>query len=419
MKSRRAGGISTVLGVALLAFLIACSDSTDPITVPPPPAQVASVRLTPATVVLEEGRTRQLTAVGLDVNGNVLEGRAVQWSAEPASVATVSASGLVQAIGRGYAMVTATVEGRSASSAITVTEPEPLQQFDLVYERRPFNGGGDIRRVSIPTGVNVTLPLAVTVEGTFVRDVTPSPDGTRVAFTVAWYPQGWSTLDGDIYVANIDGTNFQRLTTAPDLDDQPAWSPDGSRIAFRSKRSGEWDIWVMGANGSGQTNLMDSWLPARATDQTPAWSADGSRIVFASDMDNLAYSKLWTMRPDGSDKRRLLPLTGATSEIDREPSWSPDGSRVAFRRVSSNALGSDIMVANVVTGVVNRIQMDGVQAMPAWSPDGVLIAFTSNHEGLLSHIYTMKPDGTGIVRHTTGADENTYPRWLRTALPAN
>jgi Tol biopolymer transport system component len=287
-----------------------------------------------------------------------------------------------------------------------------------VYERRAFNGTGEIRRLSLANGQSLTLPLAVTIEGTYVRDVTPSPDGTRVVFTVAWYREGWSMLDGDIYVANVDGSGLRRLTTAPELDDQAAWSPDGRRIVFRSHRTGDWDIWVMNADGSGQTNLMDNQLPARGTEQTPAWSPDGSRIVYASDIDSFSYSKLWTMRPDGTDKRRLFPQSAGTFEVDREPSWSPNGSTIAFRRIASNGAGSDIMIANVATGVVTRIAMDGVQTMPSWSPDGALIAFTSNHEGLLSHVYTMKPNGSNVVRYTTGEDENIYPRWLRTTMPA-
>jgi hypothetical protein len=379
---------------------------------------VASVRVTPTTVVLESPGARQLTAVALDAAGNVLEGRLVQWATDAPGVATVSATGMVQAVTRGYAVITATVEGQSASTAVTVTEPDPTQQFDLVYERRAFNGTGEIRRLSLANGQSLALPLAVTVEGTFIRDVTPSPDGTRVAFTIATYQDGWSMLDGDIYVANVDGSALRRLTTAPELDDQAAWSPDGRRIVFRSHRTGDWDIWVMNADGSGQTNLMDNQLPARGTEHTPAWSPDGSRIVYASDIDNFSYSKLWTMRPDGSDKRPLLPSSMPTFDIDREPSWSPNGSSVAFRRIASNGAGSDIMIANIATGAVTRIAMDGVQAMPAWSPDGTLLAFTSNHEGLLSHVYTMKPNGSSVVRYTTGADENTYPRWLRTAVPA-
>ena len=400
--------------IALLAALVACGDSSDVVTAP---RQVTSVGLTPTAVVLEPPQTRQLTAMPLDASGNVLAGRMVQWSSDAPSIATVSGTGLVQGVSHGYATITATVEGKSASVAVTVTEPEPAARFDLVYERRPFNGGGEIRRLSLGTGGSAPLPLVVTVEGAFVRDVAPSPDGVRVAFTVAWYPQGWSTLDGDIYVANIDGTNVRRLTTAPELDDQPAWSPDGRRIAFRSRRTGDWDIWAMNADGSGQTNLMENQLPARGTEHTPTWSPDGTRIAYASDVDNLAYSKLWTMRPDGSDKRRLLP-TAPTFDVDREPSWSPDGTRIAFRRVSAGGAGSDLVIATVATGAVTRVAMDGVQAFPAWSPDGSVIAFTSNHDGLLSHVYTMKPDGSGVVRYTTGEDENTYPRWLPILAPA-
>src|SRR5690242_18100663 len=74
---------------------------------------VARVGLTPTGVVIEAGRTRQLTAVAFDAAGNVIEGRAVQWSTDSPAVATVSPSGLVQAVSPGYATITATIEGRS------------------------------------------------------------------------------------------------------------------------------------------------------------------------------------------------------------------------------------------------------------------------------------------------------------------
>jgi Tol biopolymer transport system component len=300
------------------------------------------------------------------------------------------------------------------------TSPGPVTEYDLVYERRTIDGGTDVRRVSLSTGASTSIPLVVTVPGAFVRDVAPSPDGTRLAFTVAWYPVGSSLMDGDIYVANVDGSALRRLTTEDDLDEQPAWSPDGTRIAFRTRRSGNTDIWVMGADGTGQVNLMADLFPAASTELTPAWSPDGSRIAYASDIDSFAHPRLWTMRADGGDKRLLLASSTAVAEpdIDREPSWSPDGSKIAFRRVGAGVAGSDIMVATVATGAVARIAMAGVQVSPAWSPDGSRIAFVSNHDGLLSHIFTMKLDGTGIERFTTDSGENTNPRWLRAVAPA-
>ena len=400
------------IAAALVASVLACSDSSDPVTAPRP---VASAGVTPRTVVLESGETRQLTAVALDAAGAVVDGRTVRWSTDQPAVATVSATGLVRAVARGYAVITATVDGKSASSVVTVPTPEPATEYDLVYERRPSNGDADIRRLSLATGAITSLPLVVMIPGTSVRDVAPSPDGTRVAFTVAWYPADSPMLDGDIYVANIDGSGLRRLTTTEELDEQRAWSPDGTRIAFRSKRSGNWDIWVINANGTGQVNLMQNVLPATSTETTPAWSPDGARIVYSSDIDTYAYGKLWTMRPDGSDKQRLFPQSSAVTDVDRDPSWSPDGSKIAFRRVSAAATGADLMIATVATGSVTRIEIAGAQAFPAWAPDGSRIAFMSNHEGPLSHIYTMAPDGSQISRYTAGPDENAYPRWLRAA----
>lgn len=182
---------------------------------------VASLRLTPSTVVLEARNTRQLTAVALDAGGNVLEGRPIEWTTDAPAVASVSANGLVQAIAAGYASIRASIEGRSATAVVTVPTPEPDEQFDLVYERRTFNQLGEIRRLSPSTGASIALPLVVTIPGAYayVRSATPSPDGSRVAFTVAWYPEGSSQMDGDIYVASIDGSNVRRLTTTAGMDD--------------------------------------------------------------------------------------------------------------------------------------------------------------------------------------------------------
>jgi len=376
---------------------------------------VASVRLTPLTVVLERGKTRQLTATALDAAGNVLDGRTIQWTTDAPAVATVSAAGLIQAVAEGYADITATVDGKTATSAVTVTEPEPAEQFDLVYERRAFNGLGEIRRLSPSTGASTPLPLVVTIPGMMVRDAAPSPDGSQIAFSVAWYPQGSVQLESDIYVAGIDGSNLRRLTSTDGVDDQPAWSPNGTRIAFRSFRSGHGDIWVMGANWTGQTNLTNDYLPATSDEHYPAWSPDGSRIAYGSDIDSYPRAKLWTMRPDGTDKQRVLPA-GAVDATDTDPAWSPDGKQLAFRRATNSDW--EIAIVTLSTRAVTQIRMDGLQSYPSWSPDGQLIAFSSSHENPMSDIYTMKPDGSGLVRLTTGVESHWRPRWLRTALPA-
>ncbi len=95
------------------------------------------------------------------------------------------------------------------------------------------------------------------------RGVRPawSPDGTRIAFQ--------AERDGnvDVYVMDADGGNVARLTADPAPDSEPTWSPDGTRIAFVSRRSGNADVYVMAANGEGETRLTDS----SADDVTPDW----------------------------------------------------------------------------------------------------------------------------------------------------
>ena len=124
--------------VAFIGTLIAgCSDSNDG---PVGPAPVAIVRVSPTATILEIGATRQVMAVALDAAGNELQGRTVQFSSDASQVATVSATGLVRAVSSGYAVITATIEGKTGSASFTVPHPEPAETFDLVFEQRPLTG---------------------------------------------------------------------------------------------------------------------------------------------------------------------------------------------------------------------------------------------------------------------------------------
>jgi Tol biopolymer transport system component len=143
-----------------------------------------------------------------------------------------------------------------------------------------------------------------------------SPDGTKIAFA--------STRDGnpEIYVMDPNGLNVVRLTNNPADDAQPAWSPDGSKIAFASNRDGNDEIYVMAANGTGQTNLTNS----PGSDLVPAWSPDGTKIAFQSDRET-NYA-IWVMNADGSNPVRLTDPSAPAGA----PAWSPDGTRIVYEQ---------------------------------------------------------------------------------------
>ena len=129
-----------------------------------------------------------------------------------------------------------------------------------------------------------------------------SPDGTRIAFAAkspGQPPTSTSPSHSDIYVMNADGSGKRRLTHDARSNAEPAWSPDGRRIAFKSSRDGNSEIYVMNADGSGKRNLTRN--PAQ--DGRPSWSPDGRRIAFLSDRDGRLEAHV--MNADGSGQRSL------------------------------------------------------------------------------------------------------------------
>ena len=167
-----------------------------------------------------------------------------------------------------------------------------------------------------------------------------SPDGRRIVFS-----SGNCYGRGEIAVANVDGSGFTRLTSgAARLDTDPVFSPDGRSIAFKRgpffhngrPYSADFEVYVMNADGSGQTNLTRH----PADDGAPAFSPDGRTIAYESARDDscppiLAVEcdeyEIYVMKADGSGQTRLTHRLDAPGQhLARHPSFSPDGRRIAF-----------------------------------------------------------------------------------------
>ena len=217
-----------------------------------------------------------------------------------------------------------------------------------------------------------------------------SPDGTRIVFT-----------SGDhIFVMNADGSDRRALTSDDSRNGSPVWSPDGSRIAFDSDRGGDWDIYAIGIDSTGLTQLVR--LPGEQW--TPSWSADGSRIAFVWELDG-GSREIYVADLGGEDITQLTAL-GAFSF---RPAWSPDGRRIAF--YSEHDGDREIMVVNSDgTGLVQLTNNDDSDWHPRWSPDGHFITFTSNRDGEFA-IYAIRSDGSEPARLIPNTRLSIDPDW--------
>ncbi len=207
-------------------------------------------------------------------------------------------------------------------------------------------------------------------------------------------------LHPEIRVANADGSGLQQLTSNSVNDMHPAWSPYGTKIVFASDRdatSGVPDLFVMNADGSGQTNITNT--PAIAEDY-PAWSPGGSKLAFSRDGD------IYTANPDGSS---ATPLT-QTPETDVEPDWSPNGGQIAYH----TGLGSndEIWKMNADGSGKANLTNNGatVDERPVWSPAGDKIAFTRGAFNS-AEVYVMNADGSGQTRITNNTVMDGQPAW--------
>jgi hypothetical protein len=147
----------------------------------------------------------------------------------------------------------------------------------------------------------------------------PRPLVARVLFV------SQRTGNPDVWLLDEQGRE-RRLTFDASPDLMPAWSPDGTRIAFESFRDGNGEIYVMDADGSNLINLTGN----PADDRAPSWSPDGERIAFESERDGA--TDIYTMKADGTGQTRVTFGPG----LSFAPQWEWGGSGIVFSRIEGD-----------------------------------------------------------------------------------
>ena len=237
-----------------------------------------------------------------------------------------------------------------------------------------------------------------------------SPDGRQIAFF--GHHAGTPLTGTDIFVIDAVGSNVKRVTNSGTWKNGPSWSPDGKRLAFSAypedqlgpkKHHGgfNYEIYVIDSDGSNLKRLTDN---ARG-DYAPAWSPDGSKIAFLSERDGAGG--VYLMDADGSNVKKLATTisnlsawSGMNVPFSVSFDWSPDGRKIAF---STSAMQSFIMNADG-SQMRQLTTLSKTAQMPVWSPDGQWIASVGSKGMTFNRdILVISADGSYLEKVASGS----------------
>lgn len=201
----------------------------------------------------------------------------------------------------------------------------------------------------------------------------------------------------EIYYCDFDGYGSKRFTFMNSISLFPAWSSDGTRLAYTSYKNGKPDIYIQPLAGKSVYQVNE-----KGTNIAPAWAPNTDAL--AATLSFSGDQEIYLLTGKGKIIKRLTNNRG----IDVSPTWSPDGKKMAF--VSDRAGSPQIFIKDFRTRRVKRLTFQGnYNTQPSWSPRGDKIAYTGL-DGRLN-IYVIGVDGKGLVQLTQGAGSNESPTW--------
>jgi Tol biopolymer transport system component len=290
--------------------------------------------------------------------------------------------------------VSVSIGGATRDTARTTFAVSCARTWAIAYSRPDWSStyGTDVPMIRVTNASGSS-------QASFALGSAPawSPDGTQLAFVrVAcdyYYYYYYYCYPFGLGKTGTTGAEAVPLTS-DGSDADPAWRPDGARIAFTRGST----LYLMNADGGGLTPV-----PAAGSAASPDWSPNGSTLAFTCQVDD-GNDDICVMNADGSG---LVRLTADTAR-DVRPAWSPDGSRIAF--VTTRYSGSqELALMNADGSAVTRLAPGTGGIQPAWSADGTKIVYTaftcSIYAGCTMHgLFMMNADGSGSTQITSGRD---------------
>jgi TolB protein len=244
--------------------------------------------------------------------------------------------------------------------------------------------------IAVSLAALTALVLAMWATQKPARAAFPGENG-RIAFSASS-----STKGSEIYTMLPDGSDRRQLTSDTGSAVRPAWTADGTKIAFNNRGQGTvvHEIFSMNADGSGLMQLTPVDNDGNPNNH-PVWSPDGTKIAFQRQSANGRNSDIWVMNAsDGTGQVNLTP--NSPSSLDTDPDWSPEGTKLVFSS-SDEELYTVNAAGSPRSPLTNTPEV--AEYEPAWSPDGKEIVFTRSDQNGID-IWKMRADGTSETNLT-------------------
>ncbi|MGB3634380.1 MAG: hypothetical protein WA982_10095, partial [Rubrobacteraceae bacterium] len=253
-------------------------------------------------------------------------------------------------------------------------------------------------RVVVNRMLMLVALAAVAAMATIVLDAKPAKaafpgDNGRIVFT-----KGGVGTDPEIYTMKKDGTDVRQLTNNSAWEGNPAFSPDGEKIAFDSNLDGTYEIFIMNSDGSNQRRVTYE----RGSATSPAFSPDGTRIVY--EVWESGNADIHAINTDRSGREIIVQ----DSVREESPAWSPDGTEIAYVRDFPGRY-AQLKIRDLSSGTERWIGGGGDPEDPNWSPDGNQLVLSMRIGSHGNYIHKINADGSGLQRLTSGSGKDFVP----------